>query len=260
MLPCASISSHIDGHLEFLATQKLLEIPFRMPSRNRKVRKHLDFLWDNLVKDGASIVRKDGGVDDNVLDEYNILRVSQFDFENLGSENLFDPMPLDELQKYPVDTSSLLYHFREYKPEKCGKGSSGWAMGSRPNAYDMLEVRDLERLEQPHPFFLNGRAGWHDQYPATYKRSGRPYSGNLFLEIFQEDKQYAHLTISAYQPCNGKEGSILFGELAIIITAMRNRANQLKVGVEYEGEDDEYKFQGRMRKTPLHVRGKSFSV
>lgn len=75
------------------------------------------------MKDGANIVRKDGGVDDNVLDEYNILRVSQFDFENLGSENLFDPMPLDEVQKYPVDTSSLLYRFREYKPEKCGKGS-----------------------------------------------------------------------------------------------------------------------------------------
>lgn len=98
--------------------------------------------------------------DDNILDEYNILRIDQFDFENLGSENLFNPMPLDELQKYPVDPSSL-YRFREYKPEKRGKGSwcafdcaietedyvQKWAMGSRPNAYDMLEVRDLERLE-----------------------------------------------------------------------------------------------------------------
>lgn len=27
MLPCASISSHIDGYLGFLATQKLLENP-----------------------------------------------------------------------------------------------------------------------------------------------------------------------------------------------------------------------------------------
>lgn len=163
MLPCASISSHIDGHLEFLATQKLLEIPFRMPSRNRKVRKHLDFLWDNLVKDGAIIVRKDGGVDDNVLDEYNILWVSQFDFENLGSENLIDPMPLDELQKYPVDTSSCCTASESTSRKSVVKGAGvrltvqsrlktedcvqKWAMGSRPNAYDMLEVRDLERLE-----------------------------------------------------------------------------------------------------------------
>lgn len=46
----------------------------------------------------------------------------QFDPENLGSENLFNPMLLEELQKYPVDPSSL-YRFREHKPGKRDKGS-----------------------------------------------------------------------------------------------------------------------------------------
>jgi hypothetical protein len=35
------------------------------------------------------------------LNEYSIVRIDQFDFENLGSENLFNTKPLDEVQKYP---------------------------------------------------------------------------------------------------------------------------------------------------------------
>lgn len=62
----------------------------------------MDFLWDNLVEDSANIT-KDGEVDDNVLNDYNILRIGQFDFENLGSEDLFNPMSLEELQSYLLD-------------------------------------------------------------------------------------------------------------------------------------------------------------
>lgn len=65
-------------------------------------------------------VRRDGRNGDNALYEYNILRVGQFDFECLGSEDLFNSMPLEELQKYPVSPSSL-YHLREYNSAKRGK-------------------------------------------------------------------------------------------------------------------------------------------
>lgn len=42
---------------------------------------------------------------------------------------------------------------------------------------------------------------------------------------------------------------------------MRNRANQLKVEVEDEGEDDDdCNIKEERGKTSLHVRGKTFSV
>lgn len=66
------------------------------------MRRHLDFLWENLVE-GSANTTKDGEVDDNVLNDYNILRIGQFDFENLGSEGLFNPMSLEELQSYLLD-------------------------------------------------------------------------------------------------------------------------------------------------------------
>jgi len=108
--------------------------------------------------------RKNGGVDDNILDEYSILQIDQFSFENLKSENLFNPMLLCGLQKYPVHPSSLgsLDYFREYRPEKRGKWNwcafdcnetedyvQKWAyVSSRPKAYDdMLGVHNLEHLE-----------------------------------------------------------------------------------------------------------------
>lgn len=42
-----------------------------------------------------------------------------------------------------------------------------------------------------------------------------------------------HVTISACQPCDGIEDSILYGELALLSLAMRNRARQ----PEAEGEE-----------------------
>lgn len=43
---------------------------------------------------------KDGEVDDNDLNDYTILRISQFDFEDLGFKDLFNPISLEEFQSY----------------------------------------------------------------------------------------------------------------------------------------------------------------
>lgn len=44
----------------------------------------------------------------------------------------------------------------------------------------------------------------------------------------RDNSQNAHplVVISGYQPCNGKENHILYGELALLVTAMQNRAKQ----------------------------------
>lgn len=77
-----------------------------MPSHNSKVRRHLDFLWDNLVEDSTNTI-EDGEVDGSVLNDHNILWISRFDFESLGSEGPFNPMSLEKLQSYPLDDSII---------------------------------------------------------------------------------------------------------------------------------------------------------
>jgi hypothetical protein len=48
---------------------------------------------------------------------------------------------------------------------------------------------------------------------------------------------HPHIILMTVQARNGKDGSMLFGELAPIITAMRNRANQPKVDEDKVDED-----------------------
>lgn len=39
---------------------------------------------------------------------------------------------------------------------------------------------------------------------------------------------YPHLVITGNQPVDGKEDCILLGELSLLLSAMRNRANQVR--------------------------------
>lgn len=67
----------------------------------------------------------------------------------------------------------------------------------------------------------------HKQYWAT----------TLVLEYEMENDMlvHPHVIRMTVQSCNGKDGSMLLGVLAPIITAMRNRANQPKV--DEDGEE-----------------------
>jgi hypothetical protein len=49
-------------------------------------------------------------------------------------------------------------------------------------------------------------------------------------------RAYPLARVQAYQPFDGREDSILFGELSVHISAMRNRANQPKVEDEDKQE------------------------
>lgn len=134
----------------------------------------MDFLWDNLVEDSTN-TDKDGGVDDNVLNDYNILRIKQFDFEKLGSEGLFNPMSLEELQSYPLDDFIIQNGspFPDYNVKR-GISAEGctyqielyvwdWAYISRQSghAYPMRMLQDL-----CHPlFFRASGTGLYDDYP-----------------------------------------------------------------------------------------------
>ncbi|OJJ87991.1 uncharacterized protein ASPGLDRAFT_1012690 [Aspergillus glaucus CBS 516.65] len=66
------------------------------------------------------------------------------------------------------------------------------------------------------------------------------YKSELVLELLDDkDNPYPHVIVSPYQPIHGTEDSILLGELAILISAMRGRANQPKVEMKDGDEWEE---------------------
>lgn len=83
---------------------------------------------------------------------------------------------------------------------------------------------------QPNPFSLGPDPG--GIYP-----DGQYWLVQSIMEtMVAADSERAHplLAIQTCQSCDGKEDSILLGELFILICAMRNRANQRRVDDEDE--------------------------
>lgn len=126
------------------------------------------------MKGRGNITTRDGLISDDTLSELNVVRVSQYDFENLdsGSSNLnqnppilFKPMLLDELQNHPVDTSTVedASPFMEYGQTLNGRlrnteartlgicdNLEDWITGDfRPTTWkhgDLLDIQGLRRI------------------------------------------------------------------------------------------------------------------
>ncbi|PYH94311.1 hypothetical protein BO71DRAFT_398986 [Aspergillus ellipticus CBS 707.79] len=79
----------------------------------------------------------------------------------------------------------------------------------------------------PNPFLLN------TELCGYYSDTNFRWGNTMILE---SEDAYPHLTIQAYQPINGQENRILYGELVLLLDAMRNRAIQLDVTAEDEQE------------------------
>lgn len=102
-----------------------------------------------------------------------------------------------------------------------------------------MQCRDLADNFSHPLFFRASGTGLYGDYPTHQGRVQR-YKSELVLEpLDDKDNPYPHVTVSPYQSIHGTEDSILLGELAILISAMRGRANQPKVEMKDEDEWEE---------------------
>ncbi|PLB52082.1 hypothetical protein P170DRAFT_350521, partial [Aspergillus steynii IBT 23096] len=106
----------------------------------------------------------------------------------------------------------------------------------------------------PNPFLrARGLSG-------TTTPAGVGWNDDLILEVLGDDGQpkYPHVTMTMLHNYNGHENSMLYGELAPLISAMRSRANQPLVTDEEEMEKlyDEKRdvFPEKQRVFPMEKR------
>ncbi|PWY85611.1 hypothetical protein BO83DRAFT_413425 [Aspergillus eucalypticola CBS 122712] len=93
----------------------------------------------------------------------------------------------------------------------------------------LLDVYKVRHISHPHPFMLSARAyGFFPNFEDGWKI-------DLCLEPDRRIKSpLPHIMLTASQPAQAREGSILYGELAVIVSVMHDRAIQPEVGSEEE--------------------------
>ncbi|KAE8401782.1 hypothetical protein BDV37DRAFT_253948 [Aspergillus pseudonomiae] len=163
----------------------------------------------------------------------------------------FTPLPLSITHTYRPEND---IPFTDYIPpedrsdtedegwwsaEICSRGTvqsfHTWALASRrlPRRHtNLLDFCGVHRVTFPNPFLrCCPRIGWCP-----------PIGGHWDIWFFIEyEKQNAsslpHIAVGASQPVNARDNFILYGELAVILTVMRGRANQPKAESEEEMEN-----------------------
>ncbi|KAK2767595.1 hypothetical protein FQN54_003753 [Arachnomyces sp. PD_36] len=255
-------------------------------TRNSPVaQKQIDILLGHIIKKGEEHrpLRQPGGISDATLATYGIRRIP-LDFETLEDENynlsleppvLFAPQPLSVLNEHPVDPSIDEMWFRDYNPpsdpeerEKgwwepldCARGIETfldlWSRGCwRPGAINLREQCGLRHIRVPNPFLLlNPCPG--NMWPPPESR----WSLETTLESLPNPQNpdnnmtaHPHLILMTILGGNGKEGSILAGELASIIVTMYNRLHQ----PETYGEEDEEDLMENAKYAEARSRKRAF--
>ncbi|RDK43765.1 hypothetical protein M752DRAFT_313665 [Aspergillus phoenicis ATCC 13157] len=208
-------------------------------------------------------------VSDIVLQQYQIdrLRLEPYCSENEAQQNtvadiygpqtlfppacvpiLFQPMPRAELEKYPI-LASEQPTMRDYDPAIAGdlpndqKGfiyTWGYHLlkwvsysmsgcGVRENTKTLDERlhrrRKLKNIHFPDPFFLGSEL--FGAYPSVQDRWGAIL--RIEPDMIDGHRIYPHITVGLALSHYGEESSMLYEELAMIISAMRNRAIQPRV-------------------------------
>ncbi|KAN0073196.1 hypothetical protein V8E54_008416 [Elaphomyces granulatus] len=199
-------------------------------------------------------------IPDKDLEKYQIQHI-HFDFEKYAGESLdispnppilFRPLSSKFFNQHPIDMEVLgdsevqeLLDFPDYNPSTdpeawdyglWGADSCARQICSQLTvwAYDIprvgvsrtfLHLFNVDIMSNSNPF-LRDTTGLRSKYP-THHQSWDT------MEIFEYERREGHLRphiiLITAQDCNGRDGSILLGELAQIITAMRNRAIQPRV-------------------------------
>ncbi|KAH8432456.1 uncharacterized protein LDX57_010092 [Aspergillus melleus] len=205
----------------------------------------------------------DQEVSDQELGKLNIRRIS-FEPEELDSKTpniraqdppiLFQPMTPEEFARHPIDHSSgpdSFTKFRDYHPiqdqahwwtpfycayeilnylEDYASGEYGKRKNIRPEALTLVGLRGLEHVRYPNPL------GLFTTFYGRYSLTSGAWSAKIFIEPKRIDGKHVHphLTLGVLQHVNGREGTMLYGELDPVITMMYARSQQPDVSQEEE--------------------------
>ncbi|KAJ9273465.1 hypothetical protein DTO212C5_539 [Paecilomyces variotii] len=210
-----------------------------------KPRRALNALWEDL--EGSFVVAEKGGVVGNDILKQLRIKVHPLEINPCGSVSmtidnppfLFEILPDSELRKGPLPKGSV--QFREYlepsqrpegsldyywRPEACAREVSQYITYFARRTFRKLpKSRQLSSISHPDPFLL-----WGD----LDRNYGLSWSTHVLLEAPKSDGYpiKPHITMTTVIDRVGQDGSIFYEELAPLVAAMRNRANQPEVPPE----------------------------
>ncbi|KAF7618849.1 hypothetical protein F9C07_2278199 [Aspergillus flavus] len=135
-----------------------------------------------------------------------------------------------------------------------------WALASenRRHAY-LMDSCGVHPVNFPNPFLCRCPiVGWH---PPT----GGRWDVSFFLEPEKQNTSpFPHIAVGASQPVDATDNSILYGELAVIITVMNSRAKQPQAQSEEEMESlfdmVEEEVEKTFQKSPAFANEQTFPV
>ncbi|KAL4919837.1 hypothetical protein BDW62DRAFT_199557 [Aspergillus aurantiobrunneus] len=227
-----------------------------------RIRTKLDKLWKKVV-DPNMPLEDDKTVPGDFLKEHNIHLIShEFQISSPTEANLslnppllFKHRPRSDLVAHPINPDgydsydiigSAELNFREFKPPCQYRKHPSVSLESS----DVLDVG----IWLPHGV-LNLRQLWginpvnapHPKLPDISGFEGGSTVYNRWdTEVYEYDMEgkrdlqssHPHTILVSTQSSNGKDQTIFQGELAAIVTAMRNRSRQPMVW-KYEDSDDD---------------------
>ncbi|QKX64284.1 uncharacterized protein TRUGW13939_11457 [Talaromyces rugulosus] len=237
-----------------------------MASTTTRIRNTLNSLWTKVLDDDkmSGSLGVDGDVLGGFLEKHNIRLVSH-DFEITEVEDshppvLFAPCPQHFLDEHPIEPEKCddpkfgnpFYKFPDYEaggtwmePEesslRVARYLEKWAYNGFPrkgtDVVDCLPTkRGITPVRFPHGLLLgegllrSGEKGWKT---------------NIYeYDIGFWGEQHPHIILCSQQSEVGHENCIMHGELAQLITAMRNRAHEPEMmesgeNGDFEDEEDE---------------------
>ncbi|PYH32845.1 uncharacterized protein BO87DRAFT_439732 [Aspergillus neoniger CBS 115656] len=213
-----------------------------MPSNN--IAEQIERLWKELVVKTPEVLvdKENQGI--TGADIYGPRTL----FPSADVPILFQPMSRAELEKYPI-LASKQPRMMHYDPAIQGESPNArktyiyqWAYhlmnwvedsvgqcGARENAKTLDEVlirrRKLKNIYWPDPFYLGCEL--FGAYPSVHDHWGAIL--RIEPDMVDGHRIYPHLTIGLALSHCGKESSMLYEELAVIISAMQCRALQPRV-------------------------------
>ncbi|KAL2824419.1 hypothetical protein BDW59DRAFT_147628 [Aspergillus cavernicola] len=254
-----------------------------------RIRTKLDKIWNDVVAPTLDQqLLKDNVVPDRFL-QYHKIRIISHDFKLSDTETtnlsldppvLFKPRPPSAVTDYPINPNgyepgyligSDELKFLDFNPpanienvlhtrwSPSNRGSwlswylANWALGRfprrlPPHVISLGQLYNISPVIAPHPMlteifgfsggYLHGKTWDTDIYEYNMTNAA---GQKLFLP---------HTITISIQSSNGHNGSIIHGELASIVTAMRNRARQPTVWTPEDSDEEAESMTGGNQELP----------
>ncbi|PYI11703.1 hypothetical protein BO78DRAFT_413515 [Aspergillus sclerotiicarbonarius CBS 121057] len=210
-----------------------------MPS---ELQLFLRSLLDEVICNEKSIA-PDGHVNLEAIKA--IEHIPQFDFETPNPPIFFEYMPQEYLPPNPEPSPN----FKDYDPSE---DSEETLTPADKSMRQFMRAMETSNLVDRHTYsVLWTRKLSYQLYPTSsfvvsasfmgdYDTSADFWHTQHFLEPeanIEDGHVYPHITIQLFQSKCGREDKILYGEVIVLLTALRNRASQLHIKSTMERQE-----------------------